>query len=205
MQTSAPKNVATKTALLEAAKEVLLSKGYSGLSTRAIAAAADTQMSQIRYHFGSKEGMILALYEYMTGQLIERQSDLFTDPTISLSNKWNIACDYLDEDIDSGYVRVFQELMALGWSNPAISQRIVGTLSQWFELHLKLVEEIGASLGSLGPLEAEDIAALIGPAFVGVENFILLGWEERGVPLRRALRRFGLVIRHFENQAKGEI
>ena len=58
----------TKVTLLEAAKHVLMTEGYSGLSTRAIATAANTQMSQIRYHFGSKEGMVLALYEYMTGQ-----------------------------------------------------------------------------------------------------------------------------------------
>ena len=42
----------TKVSLLEAAKHVLLSDGYAGLSTRAIAAAADTQMSQIRYRLG---------------------------------------------------------------------------------------------------------------------------------------------------------
>jgi AcrR family transcriptional regulator len=35
----------TKVALISAAKEVLLAHGYAGLSTRAIAAAAATQMS----------------------------------------------------------------------------------------------------------------------------------------------------------------
>jgi AcrR family transcriptional regulator len=205
MQTNLPKFDATKTALLEAAKRVLLAKGYSGLSTRAIAAAAGTQMSQIRYHFGSKEGMLLALYEYMTAQIIERQSTLFDDPDIPISKKWDVACDYLDADIQSGYVRVFQELMALGWSNATISERVVGTLSQWFTLHLKLVEEIQGKLGSLGPFDAEDIAALIGPAFVGGESFVLLGCEERGIPIRRALRRFGHVIRHFEEHSKGEL
>ncbi len=200
MQPSPQKFGVTKTKLLEAAKSVLLAEGYSGLSTRAIAAEANTQMSQIRYHFGSKEGIVLALYEYMTAQLINRQNDLFTDASLSLAEKWDIACDYLDKDIDSGYVRVFQELMALGWSNPKISECVVETLSQWFSLHLKLVEEMQTSLGSLGPFEAEDIAALIGPAFVGVESLILLGWEDRGVPVRRALRRFGHVIRHFEKQ-----
>ncbi len=200
MPNTQPKFDATKITLLEAAKLVLLDNGYPGLSTRAIATAANTQMSQIRYHFGSKEGMVLALYEYMTGQIIGRQSRLFDDPDIPLSQKWDIACDYLDADIDSGYVRVFQELMALGWSNPKIAHSVTETLSEWFALHLKLVKEIETLQGSLGPLEAEDIAALIGPAFVGVESFILLGWEDRGVPLRRALRRFGHVIRYFEDQ-----
>jgi hypothetical protein len=45
---------------------------------------------------------------------------------------------------------------------------------------------------------------LVGPAFVGVEAFILLGWEDKNVPVRRALRRFGNVIRYFENTEIGE-
>jgi len=194
----------TKIALLDAAKNVLLTNGYSGLSTRAIAASADTQMSQIRYHFGSKEGLVLALYEYMTAQLIERQTILFTDSSQSLSQKWDTACDYLDEDIASGYVRVFQELIAQGWSNPKIAQKIRNSLSQWFALQISLAQEFKESFGSTGPIDVEDIAVLVSPAFAGVEAFVLLGWEENGAQLRRSLRRFGNVIRYFENNQKGE-
>jgi AcrR family transcriptional regulator len=203
MQTSTPKFGATKTKLLEAAKSVLLAQGYSGLSTRAIAAAADTQMSQIRYHFGSKEGIVLALYDYMTDHLIHRQRVMFTDQSLSIAQKWDLACDYLDADIESGYVRVFQELVAQGWSNPKIADVIKASLSQWFDLHLSLAKEFEKTCGSFAPFEAEDIAALIGPAFVGVEAFFLLGWEDRGIQMRRALRRFGNVIRYFENVERG--
>ena len=64
--------------LLDAAQQVLLEEGYSGLSTRRVAEAAGTQMSQIQYHFGSKEGMILALFEYLNDQLIDRQTKTLT-------------------------------------------------------------------------------------------------------------------------------
>lgn len=198
MQTNAPKSNATKKKLLEAAKNVLLSNGYSGLSTRAIAAAANMQMSQIRYHFGSKEGMVLALYEYMTAQIMDRQTAMFSDKTIPISQKWDIACDYLDVDVSTGYVRVFQELMALGWSNDKIAVEIKKSLSNWKELHMSLAEEFQDSFGSFSPFPMEDIVALIGPAFIGVEAFLLLGWEDQ-VPVRQSLRRFGNVIRYFEN------
>lgn len=204
MQTSVPKFNATKSNLLEAAKTVLLSEGYSGLSTRAIAAAADTQMSQIRYHFGSKEGMVLALYEYMTGQLIERQTGLFADPNISLSTKWEVACDYLDADIASGYVRVLQELLAAGWSNPKIAAVVRDNLTLWFDLHVKLAREFERNYGSLGPFVPDDIAALVGSAFVGAEALILLGFEEQSMPVVHALRRIGKVIRYFETKQPGE-
>jgi AcrR family transcriptional regulator len=190
----------TKVALLEAAKTVLLAEGFSSLSTRAIATAANTQMSQIRYHFGSKDGIVLALYTYMTDQLIERQSNLFIDPNMSLSKKWEVACDYLDADIESGYVRVLQELMAVGYANEDVRNLLRDGFSLWRDLHIQLFEEFAETYGSLGPFEPEDLAALVGSLFVGAEALILLECEDELRPVRRALRRLGKVIRSFETQ-----
>ena len=64
----------TKAGLLAAANDVLREQGYAGLTTRAVAAAAGAPMSQIQYHFGSKEGMVLALFEHMNSQLLDRQN-----------------------------------------------------------------------------------------------------------------------------------
>ena len=59
----------------------------------------------------------------MNVQLLQRQSDMFSDQTLTLSQKWELACDYLDDDLASGYVRVLQELWAAGWSNPEIGKK----------------------------------------------------------------------------------
>ncbi len=69
----------TSVTLLEAAKKVLRQNGYAGLSTRDVAAAAGVPLSQIHYHFGSKQGMVLALFEYLNAQLLDRQNALFDD------------------------------------------------------------------------------------------------------------------------------
>src|SRR5690348_18410809 len=114
----------TSIVVLEAAKKVLRQKGYSKLSTRDVAAAAGVPLSQIHYHFGSKQGMVLALFEHLNSQLIERQSTLFHDSTVKLSEQWDRACDYLDEDIASGYVRVLQELIAASWADSAVAKVI---------------------------------------------------------------------------------
>ena len=45
-----------------------------GLSTRDVAAAAGVPLSQIHYHFGSKQGLVLALFEYLNAQLLDRQN-----------------------------------------------------------------------------------------------------------------------------------
>ena len=190
----------TKQKILAAAREVLKEQGFSGLSTRAVAEAAGTQMSQIRYHFGSKDGMVLALYEDMTEDLLARQTDVFDDPALPLSQKWALSCDFLDADFDSGDVRVLQELIAVGWSNSQIGDAVRQSLTRWRDLHVRLAEEFGEKIGGLGPFEAEDIAALVGAAFIGTETYLLLGSEAQDLPVRRALRRVGKLIEYQEAQ-----
>src|SRR4051794_9415640 len=96
-----PKKTDTSIVLLEAAKKMLRQKGYSGLSTRDVAAEAGVPLSQIHYHFGSKQGMMLALFAYLNAQLLDRQNALFGNPALKLSEQWDQACAYLDDDIAS--------------------------------------------------------------------------------------------------------
>jgi AcrR family transcriptional regulator len=192
------KKAETSTMLLEAAKKVLRQNGYAGLSTRDVAAAADVPLSQIHYHFGSKQGLVLALFEYLNAQLLDRQNALFHDPALKLSEQWDRACDYLDDDIASGYVRVLQELTAAGWHDGEVAKVVRTGLIVWFDLITVLARKADRELGGLGPLAAEEVAALIGCAFMGAESLYLLGGEKKGVPVRKALRRVGDVIRLAE-------
>jgi len=200
MQTVVQHRRDPKIDLLDAAKRVLLAEGYAGLSTRAVATEAGTQMSQIRYHFGSKEGMVLALFEYMDDALIARQAETFHRPDLSVSQKWARACDYLEQDLASGYVRVLQELTAVGWSNPAVGDAVRCAIAKWQALILKLVREVERRTGPLGPFRAEEISTLIGAAFIGSESLILLGFDDTQHPMRAALRRVGDLIALAETQ-----
>jgi len=191
----------TGTTLLEAAKTVLRQKGYAGLSTRDVAAAAGVPLSQIHYHFGSKRGMVLALFEYLNAQLLGRQNAMFSNPALKLSEQWDLACDYLDEDIASGYVRVLQELIAAGFADAEVANVVRAGLIGWFGLIATLARKAERELGALGPFSAEDIAALVSNAFIGAESLYLIGAEKEGAPVRQALRRFGDLIRNAETQS----
>ena len=188
----------TRTTLLEAAKKVLRQNGYSGLSTRDVAAAAGIPLSQIHYHFGSKQGMVLALFEYLNAQLLDRQQALFGDPTLKLSEQWDQACEYLDDDINSGYVRVLQELIAASWADAEIAKVVRGGLMGWFELIVGVARKADHRLGGLGPFTPEEAAAFASCAFMGSESMYLLGIEKKGSPVRQALRRVGDLIRIAE-------
>ena len=58
--------------LLEAAIEQFGRYGLDGASTRAIAAAAATPMSQITYHFGGKEGLYVAAARHIAREFAAR-------------------------------------------------------------------------------------------------------------------------------------
>jgi len=126
--------------LLEATEQCLHRYGLSGLSTRRVADAARMPLSQIHYHFGSKEDLVLALLGYKNERLLNRQAAMYGQD-LPLWKRWKQACDYLDEDLSSGYVRVLQEMMAAGWSNPAIAKAVRQLLSGWFALLTRVAEE----------------------------------------------------------------
>jgi AcrR family transcriptional regulator len=189
----------TSTALLEAAKKVLRQNGYSGLSTRDVAAAAGIPLSQIHYHFGSKQGLVLALFEYLNAQLLDRQNALFGDPTLKLSEQWDRACEYLDDDIASGYVRVLQELMAASWADAEVAKVVRAGIMGWVDLIVGVARRAENVLGGLGPFTPEEAGAFAANAFIGAESLYLLGLEKKGSPVRQGLRRVGELIRIAES------
>jgi AcrR family transcriptional regulator len=186
-----------RAALLDAAETCLREHGFSRLSTRRVAELADMPLSQIHYHFGSKDALVLALLDHQNRRLLERQEATFA-AELPLWRRWELACDYLDEDLASGYVRVLQEMMALGWSNTEVAQAVRDFVSGWYGLIRGVAQEAERRFDGLGPFDADDIAGLVSAAFLGSESMLLLGFETDGVPLRRALRRFGGVIRRME-------
>jgi AcrR family transcriptional regulator len=184
--------------LLEAAEACLRENGYAGFSTRRVAEAAGMPLSQIHYHFGSKEALMLALLEYQNERLLQRQRATFATD-VPMWKRWERACDYLDEDLASGYVRTLQEMIAIGWSNAEVAAAVRRFLDGWYDLLKGVAKEATDRFGGLGPLRPDDVACLIGSAFLGAEAMLLLGFEEKdGVRVRRALRRFGVVIRKLE-------
>lgn len=195
------RKIETAESLLEAAKAVLRRNGYAGLSTRDVAAEAGVPLSQIHYHFGSKQGLLLALFEYLNAQLLDRQNAMFADRSLSLSQRWDRACDYLDEDIGSGYVRVLQELISASWSDPAVAKLVRAGVGAWCDLIIAVARDAEKELGSLGGFTPEEVGAFASSAFIGAESLFLLGFEKKGVPLRPALRRFGDIIRLLESRS----
>ena len=187
----------TRAAILAAGRACLLRDGYASLSTRNVAETAGVPLSQIHYHFGSKQRLVLAMLEAENERLLLRQRAMYGSPE-PLWQQWERACDFLDEDLESGYVRVLQEMVAAGWSDAEVAAAVRGYLSGWYTLLAEVAEREAHRVGGLGPFSAAEVASLMGLPFMGAEAAILLGLPESIVPARSALRKVGVVLRMLE-------
>lgn len=186
--------------ILVAAKEALLEIGFARLSTRKIAELAEVPLSQIHYHFGSKQNLLLEVLEEENRKLLQRQTLLY-ESEMDLWRQWEQACDFLEDDLDSGYVRVLQEMVAAGWSDEEIAEAVRDDLRGWFDLLTVVAERAERRFGGFGPFTAREVAALAGLPFLGAETVILLDMDEEAIPLRSALRKVGNLIRFLEERA----
>lgn len=191
----------TRARIVAAARESLLADGYAALSTRRVAELAEVPLSQIHYHYGGKRGLILAVLEAENERLLARQRAMFGGPE-PLWQQWDRACDYLEADLASGYVRILHEMIAAGWSDEAVAERVRAYLGGWFALLTEVAAREADRVGGLGAFTPAEVAALMALPFLGAEAAILVGIDESVVPTRAALRRVATVLRTLEEGAR---
>jgi AcrR family transcriptional regulator len=192
----------TRATILAAAKDALLETGYASLSTRKIAETARVPLSQIHYHFGSKQNLVLEVLDEENHRLLDRQARMYGEDA-PLWKQWEQACDFLDDDLESGYVRVLQEMVAAGWSNEEIAEAVRADVRGWADLLTTVAERASQRFGALGPFTSAEVAALVALCFLGAETMILLGMDEEAMPSRTALRRIGELLRALEDSDAG--
>src|SRR2546429_8767482 len=103
----------TRALVLDAARDELAERGYTGTTTRSIAERAGVQLSLVHYHFGGKRQLLVAVLDRENKRMLERQRALYDGPG-ALADKWRAGCADLGEDVRSGYVRVLWVLWGVG-------------------------------------------------------------------------------------------
>src|SRR3954454_17039268 len=169
---------ATRDRIVEAARTVLIDHGHGGTSTRAVADRAGVRLSLVHYHFGGKQGLLNEVLARENDELLERQRELFARP-VPLAEKWRVACDLLDEDVKSGYVRVLWELWAAGLADDTLAAGWRSATRGWREIIEALFADWAQETGVDLPLSPRAIATLVANVFQGIEIELLAGVSER--------------------------
>ena len=132
-------------ALLDAAERLLIEIGHAGITTRGVAAEAGVNHGLVHYYFGSMEELLLQVLERFSGRLLTRQRAMYGAEG-SFVDKWRRAMQWLDEDVASGYPKVWGELQAMAWNHPEMRARVAGVDAEWRQL---LREELARGLDEL--------------------------------------------------------
>jgi AcrR family transcriptional regulator len=191
---------ATRERVLAAARDVLLERGFAQTSTRAVAERAEVRLSLVHYHFGSKQRLLVEVLERENEQLLERQRELYATPG-SLARKWRMACEFLDEDLRSGYVRVLWELWAAGLADETLAARWRSAMAGWRTLLERVAAEWVATIDVEPPLSPKGLATLVTNVFQGIEIELLAGVTTEEAPHREVLDALGRVIERWEGTA----
>jgi AcrR family transcriptional regulator len=191
---------ATRDRIVEAAREVLIEHGHGGTSTRAVADRAGVRLSLVHYHFGGKHGLLVEVLQRENELLLERQRGLYAAPG-PLAEKWRIACDLLDDDIRSGYVRLLWELWAAGLADPELAAGWRSATAGWRDLLASVFAAWADELELELPLSPRALATLVANLFQGIEIEMLAGVSEAEAPHREVLDAFGALIAQAESQS----
>jgi AcrR family transcriptional regulator len=193
MEAAASRRETATSSLLDAAERLLIETGYAGLTTRRVAAEAGVNHGLVHYYFGSMEELLLQVLERFTARLIDRQTAMY-EADVPFLDKWRTAMNWLEEDVQAGYPKVWWELQAMAWNHPEMRERLVQVDQEWRGLlrtyFASALDEYGVDF----PLEATVALVIAFNKGIQIEQLSgittghreLLGWIDGWLEARAA-------------------
>lgn len=164
-------------AFLDAAERLLIREGAAGISTRQLAREAGQNHGLVHYYFGSVDELMLQTLERFTARVLDRQRSMY-ESDLSFLEKWRAAMGFIEDDLASGYPKVWAELEALGRNNPELRERLNEVDDRWRTLLrdacAKAIEEYGLERSGFS---AEAWATLVMQFNKGLLTERLLGFD----------------------------
>ncbi len=178
----------TRKTLVEAAAEVFAQKGFYGASLEEIAEAAGFSRGAIYSNFGSKEELLLAVFDhYMDVQMAAvtgvMEAGGRSDPVrdaIAATSAWESVAP-----LTSSWPTLNLELRLSALRNPEVRKRLVEAERQRAERVARLIEEESARRGIKLRISSRDLADLSLAAVDGLAQLAAI--DEEDAPHYRGL------------------
>lgn len=163
-----PTAVDTRTRILDAALAALRADGIAGVSARSIARHGEFNQALIFYHFGSVEGLLVAVARSES----ERRSALYADALRevgSLSELVAVARRLHDEEFQAGTVAALTQMLAGAVGSEDLSRGIREALDPWTSLVGETIARLLGDTPYAELLPAADLTAAVAALFLGIE------------------------------------
>jgi AcrR family transcriptional regulator len=191
----------TRGLILDAARRRLIEQGYANLNVRDIAADAGVNHALIGYHFRGKQQLVMAVLDDANSRLLERQTRMYRQDAPAAA-KWRQACEFYEEDLRSGFVKLQMELMGASFHDEALRLEFTPRLLAWIKLIEDAVRQFIDESGLDLPISARAISSWIGMFWVGLEASMALQIPEEQGHQREALRAMSTLLQHAQPRRK---
>jgi AcrR family transcriptional regulator len=158
----------TRARIVEAALQALRDEGIAGISARAIARHGDFNQALIFYHFGSVEGLLVAVARSES----ERRSALYAPAlaeVTTLSELVAVARRLHDDEFQAGTVATLTQMLAGAVGSDELSEGIRDALLPWTTLVGQTIDRLLADVPFGDLLSRDDITAGVAALFLGIE------------------------------------
>jgi AcrR family transcriptional regulator len=108
--------------ILAAAQQVLVTKGFSGLTLRAIAAESGENSAMVQYYFGNKEGLVKAMIDSVFRD--DQEDAAAAMSTVGSEDRLHRFVDGLRTISSSRSFRVFFDVLPYALRNPGLRDRM---------------------------------------------------------------------------------
>jgi AcrR family transcriptional regulator len=160
----------TRQRIVDAALQTLRADGIAGLSARAIARHGGFNQALIFYHFGSLEGLLVAVARSES----ERRSALYA-PALrevgTVSELVAVARTLHEEEFRDGNVAALTQMLAGASRSDDLAQGVRDALEPWTQLVGETVERLVAATPYADVLSHVDLTAGVTALFLGIELF----------------------------------
>jgi AcrR family transcriptional regulator len=172
--------------ILEAGLEVLKAEGYAGLSIAKVAAAAGENKALIGYHYGSKQGLVVAVGREVGDSITEAVvAGIGQATSIEEVVGGVIDAVWAILDRDARLARVYFDLTAVSVVEPGVRKVMQEVRAGWRRVLAEMLREAEPRMSAAG---ARTAALFV---HTGVEGLALERLEAgEGAELRRARRMF---------------
>ncbi|WP_199223885.1 TetR/AcrR family transcriptional regulator [Paraconexibacter algicola] len=130
--------------LLDAAIAFVADRGLTDLSLRALAAELGTSHRMLIHHFGSKDGLWVAIVQEVERRQLAAIDDLSVDPTLSFADAQRAWWAHISDPSLWPSERLFFEVYAQALrGRPPTGAFLPGAVDSWLEPTARLAEALG--------------------------------------------------------------
>jgi AcrR family transcriptional regulator len=158
----------TRRALIEAAVEVLKSRGFNGASARAIAAGAGVNQALVFYHFGTVAELLLAALDEVSARRLGRYSTELAE-VMNPASLIALATKVFREDIDSGDISVLAEMIAGSSSNPELGAEVAKRIAPWKDFASAAIDSGFKASGLASLVPSDEASHAVVALYLGLE------------------------------------